>query len=390
VGTGDIGHTTDRKQALLERCDVGHRVVVRRRLDGVQPGQPSLTDLLGELLVLEPDRLVVRADDGTEREVPLAAVVAAKRIPPRPAKYSEMSALELVADACWPAPVRERLGEWFLRAAEGFTNRANSALPIGEPDRPLDAAIDACARWYDERGLPPKITVALPVRRDVAAALVERGWFAQPDVLVQTAPLLATATWMPSTHPLGGGTATQPDAATDAPTVSLLTEPSPEFLEIVAARKEEQSREAPIPNSASARTTSPTSTPSSASTPASPNEHRGTPRWPDGLPESALHVLTAVPAVRFAEVRLADGSLAAIARAAVVREWMHLGLVEVAPPARRRGLARQISAALAAWGQAEGARQAVLQVEEKNTAAVALYASMGFRTHHRYITYRLP
>ena len=42
------------------------------------------------------------------------------------------------------------------------------------------------------------------------------------------------------------------------------------------------------------------------------------------------------------------------------------------------------------WGERQRATRAVLQVEERNEPAVALYRSVGFTTHHRYVTYRQP
>jgi GNAT superfamily N-acetyltransferase len=109
------------------------------------------------------------------------------------------------------------------------------------------------------------------------------------------------------------------------------------------------------------------------------------------LPAAALHVLTAVREVRFAEV-YDGGTLVAIGRGAVVGRgrWLHLGLVEVAPTHRRRGLARDVTAALAGWAAGLGARDAVLQVEERNMAAVTLYGALGLTTHHSYLTRRAP
>jgi N-acetylglutamate synthase len=70
--------------------------------------------------------------------------------------------LERIADLHWRAPERASLGEWQLRAAGGFTGRANSALPLGSPAMPLDGAVQAVVSWYRERGLPPMITIPGP------------------------------------------------------------------------------------------------------------------------------------------------------------------------------------------------------------------------------------
>jgi N-acetylglutamate synthase len=314
---------------VLQAGDIGQRVVLRRRAGLGQHGRPLLTDLLGELLAIDDQQVTVRADDGAEHVVALTEVTAAKRIPPRPVRYSEIAALERVADRAWPAPEHEPLGEWLLRAANGFTNRANSALPLGDAGRGLDEAVDACAEWYRARSLTPRITVPLPLRRDVASVLIRRGWHAQPRVLVQTAQL---ADILAIPVPPAG--------------VRLAERPSAGLLEIITTRK-------------------------------------------SGLPEAASRILT-TGEVRFAEVPGDDTRPVAIARAAVVTEWMHLGLVEVIESARGRGLARAVSQALASWAQAGGASRAFLQVEEHNLPAVRLYGAMGFRTHHTYITYRAP
>ena len=62
--------------------------------------------------------------------------------------------LEQAAAGGWRAPEEARLGRWLLRAAGGFTGRANSALAIGDPGLPLAAALDQVGRWYQARGLP--------------------------------------------------------------------------------------------------------------------------------------------------------------------------------------------------------------------------------------------
>ncbi len=163
--------------------------------------------------------------------------------------------------------------------------------------------------------------------------LTKRAWSASPPNLVQVAQRLRRG------DRVVGRRSRPPWASTTAP--------SAEFLAVAAARKQ-------------------------------------------SLPTAAQHVLTAVPDVRFAEVRDEDGALLAMARGAVIDDWLHVGLVEVDQASRRRGHARRVSQALAHWAAGVGATRAVLQVEEHNSAAVNLYAGLGFSTHHHYVSYRAP
>jgi GNAT superfamily N-acetyltransferase len=112
------------------------------------------------------------------------------------------------------------------------------------------------------------------------------------------------------------------------------------------------------------------------------------------LPAAARHILTGVPEVVFASVQDENGDLLGVARGAVTGpapgRWLGVSLVQTAPAARRRGLGRHVMRAVAQWATQRGAVRAYLQVEERNTAAVALYQGLGFRTHHTYLTREAP
>ncbi|QBR93687.1 GNAT family N-acetyltransferase [Nocardioides euryhalodurans] len=86
-----------------------------------------------------------------------------------------------------------------------------------------------------------------------------------------------------------------------------------------------------------------------------------------------------------AEVHL-DG--AARGRAAVDGDWVGLHGVQVQPDRRRSGLAREVVATLLDWAASQGATTAWLHVESDNPAGLALWESLGFRTHHthRYLS----
>src|SRR5947209_20619996 len=54
-----------------------------------------------------------------------------------------ISAFERMSARHWQATEQACLGGWLLRAAGGFSGRANSALPLGEPGMPAERAVDA-------------------------------------------------------------------------------------------------------------------------------------------------------------------------------------------------------------------------------------------------------
>lgn len=319
---------------MLRRQDVGHRVVVRR-IVGVSQERTLYSDALGELVELTETDLTIATEKGTLR-VPLDEVHRAKRVPAgRRPPAADVIALELAANDAWPAPIQSRLGSWILRAAGNWTGRANSALAVGDPDRTLEAAIDAVVEWYAAHGQRPLINAPMPLAAPVNAALDARGWTARPLTLVQTAPIATLLTKVP--------------ARGDLPPVELADSPSDGWFAMVA-------------------------------------EHKGT------LPPAAARILTGVPQLVFAHVHDADGDLIAVARGAVTGpdRWLGISLLQTAPAARRRGIAQQVVGGLAQWATQRGSTRAYLQVEERNTAAVALYGRAGFTTHHTYLTREAP
>jgi hypothetical protein len=106
----------------------------------------------------------------------------------------QIDELERAAARHWQAPETQRLGEWLLRAAQGFTGRANSALPLGDPGVPLPAAVAAVTDWYRRRRLPPMIVVPRPLHdargHRLDDFLAERTWaLRSAPALVMTAAI---------------------------------------------------------------------------------------------------------------------------------------------------------------------------------------------------------
>lgn len=306
----------------LDAGSLGHRVVVRHRLpDG------RATDVVGELVSLAEDALAVRPDGGPPVAVPLAAVVAAKVIPPRTVRpSSSVDDLQRVADAGWPGLERERLGGWLLRAGGGFTGRANSALPLGDPGLPVEAALTAVEAFYDARGLRPAVQVPFGLTGPdspapgLDAVLAGRDWTHDPPTLMMTADLRRVAA--------------------PSPEVEVSAEPDDDWLGLY--------------------------------------RYRGGP-----LPDIARQVLTAAPLQGFGSVRR-GGRTVAVGRVAVAAGWAGVTAMQTDDGHLRQGLGSLMLRALLAWGAERGSRFGYLQVFAANAPAVALYDSVGFAPHHRY------
>ncbi|MER5883484.1 GNAT family N-acetyltransferase [Streptomyces sp. NPDC001941] len=321
-----------RLEVRITAADMGKRVSVRA-LSGSGSGPEKFTDTVGVLTSWTDGVLLVTRRTGEGVRIAESALVAGKVVPAAPARrrgpaasFAELAASQARA---WRPVESEPLGEWTLRAASGFTRRANSALPLGDPGTDLDDALAAVDRWYAARGLPGYVqasTGAEGTQEALCAALEERGWTREVSAEVRVAGLA----------PVG-------DLDADVSGVVLEREPGDGWL-----RRYNRAGGEPGPH--------------------------------------VRAVLTAGASVWFA--RVADGD--AIGRLVVDGRWASFAAVEVDPGLRRRGLAKAVMAALARRALDEGASAAWLQVETDNDAARGLYEAMGFAVHHRYHHFRSP
>lgn len=325
-----------RLEVRITTADVGKRVSVRRLSEPGVAGE-KFTDTVGVLTSWDDGVLLITRKSGESVRIPESTLVAGKVVPSAPARRRGPAAsyeeLARVAARAWRPVESERLGEWELRAAAGFTRRANSVLPLGDPGLPLDEALTAVRRWYTERGLPAYVqtaTGAEGTQESLCAELERRGWVREVTAEVWTGGLAPVAD-------LSEGTG-----------VVLSREADEAWL----ARYQRK-----------------------------------------GVSEVALRVLAGGPSVWFATVPGADADVdatAAIGRCVVDGRWASFAAVEVDPAQRRRGLATAVMAVLARRALDEGASAAWLQVETDNAGARALYAGMGFAAHHAYHHYREP
>lgn len=117
---------------------------------------PPLTDVIGHLVDVGAT-LDIRTKTGDVVRVAVDDVVAVKALSAAPVRTADIRNTEHAAAMAWPGVEQRWLDGWLLRAADGHTHRANSAVPLG-----FDAdasAIAAIVGWYGERGLTPWLSV---------------------------------------------------------------------------------------------------------------------------------------------------------------------------------------------------------------------------------------
>jgi GNAT superfamily N-acetyltransferase len=302
-------------QGRLRARDIGHRVVVRYRIEG------GLTDLIGVLQDWSPERLVVRPADGSTHEIPAADVTAAKPIPEMPLRPVDVEQLLLTTALGRPAVETAYLGQWLLRASSGWTGRANSLLPVGDPGLPVPEALAKAVEFYTERGLRPQALVRLgaPYEQEIRTC----GWVdARPD---QSDTLVLHTTL---------------DHVNAVPEYDVQLAEKPDDAWYAAAF------DGPVP---------------------------------DGAPT----VLEGAPKARFASVAV-DGQVVAVGRGAMTGHWLGVDAIRVAETHRRRGLGTALVQGLARWAGGEGGRRTYLEVLEENAAAMATYRRLGYREAYRY------
>ncbi|MHC0430177.1 GNAT family N-acetyltransferase [Streptomyces sp. O3] len=345
-----------RLEVHITAADVGKRVSVRYLTNSGETGG-KFTDAVGVLTSWDDGVLFLTRKSGGRVQIAESALVAGKTVPAAPARRrgpaASFTELTRVTARAWQPVEHEWLGGWELRAAvqeaprearpggavagrrEGFTRRANSVLPLGDPGRELDEALGLVRDWYGARGLPSYFQIATgaddSTQELLGAELERRGWTRAVSAEVLVGALAAI------------GDLDSPDAAR----VRLSRSVDAGWL------------------------------------------RRYQRFGVSGAPEAVVtKVLTSGPSVWFASVPGETGDVpAAIGRCVVDGRWAGFMAVEVAPEQRRQGLATAVMAALARRALEEGASAAWLQVETDNEGALRLYDGMGFAPHHRYHHY---
>ncbi len=225
----------------------------------------------------------------------------------------------------WPALQTLLWDGWVLRFANGYTRRANSVNPLYPGDDDVSSKIEACARIYRRQGLDVvfKITPAVqPATLD--DALAARGYAINAQTSVQILNLNGQK------------------LSTDG--VTLTENLTDEWLAAFWAMSNTQ-----------------------------PQYH-------------AVHrqMLNAIlPATCFAYLRQQNQIVAC---GLGVCQGQFVGLYDIVthPKFRGQGYGAQLVQSVLAWGQAQGAPTAYLQVMLNNPPALRLYARLGFTESYQY------
>lgn len=220
-----------------------------------------------------------------------------------------------------PAPRLRFDGAFLLRGFHGGTGRANAASSLHPaPDDELEARLGRIEAQYRRWDMAPRIRSTPLDPPDLVTLLRDAGWREEDETLVLAGDL----------RPM----------ARDEPAARLLAAPEPAWMEVVGTA-----------------------------------EYQSPARRREKVEGAAL---MAIPC---AWILLEEA-----ATVFVTADGPLCGMFDLAvrPEARRRGLARRVMGAAAAWGLAQGCTVKWSQVSATNSASLALNAGLGMRESHRY------
>ena len=239
-------------------------------------------------------------------------------------------ALERAGMKAWPGIEVSQDGSWVLRAANGYTKRANSVQPLDPyDDDDLETRIAQVRDWYAARGLPPTFRMTPLASPELSRHLDAAGWTA-----VERSCALGMA--MPDVTPDARGECLDPfgDRFLDA--------------------------------------------------------QRTMWGYPEIKMQKLIALMRAVPVPMTGVVLYSDENDAVATSLWAVADGISVtGNVVTDTTARRRGFASAMMRTGLAWAKAQGAATAALNVVADNAAARRLYAGLGYEWLFDYV-YRFP
>jgi ribosomal protein S18 acetylase RimI-like enzyme len=297
---------------------IGKRVTIRLRepgggfrdIVGILQNERELINSKSKLISFSPDEIAIW------REIKPLPDLAGKGAP----LSLRIIELEKLSDLTWPALEIIEYGEWRLRISDGFSMRANSVLPIGEPPIDLASAVDEVTSIYRENNLKPTFSIPLPIFDELDRYLEQRGWNIKIDANFLIRDIGAIEV---SGHPQFS--------------IEILDYPSKEWLEVNSDQPLEK-------------------------------------------------IMLRYPA-RYGAIKSGE-EVIAVGRIATLGSWSIVTRLFVNPSFRGKGLAKALMNNLLSAAVTDGATKVALQVDNENGAALALYQSIGFTTHHKFV-YRI-
>ena len=224
----------------------------------------------------------------------------------------------------WPALATLHVDGWLARFANGVTGRSNSLNALCPGKRALDDVLADIAPYYAKRGLPMTLRLTPLCPPGTREAVIAKGWRIEKESHVYGCDIA---------HPVAD------------PAVMM----------------------------------------SSVSTADWRNAYQQAhPRFDAAGMATLANIHAAlVPPATFATL-VEEGERRALGMAVAERGCVSLHEIATMGTARGRGLGKRLVSSLLAWGKAQGAREAILQVQADNAPAIRLYSSLGFTRLYDY------